>query len=197
MTPEEFTQHCKDLEHFETPEWAAYKILRREILTEQVLDPCCGKGVLAQFALYAGYNVETNDIYPWVNGIDSIQDFLSPNYKPLYNGVHPFTVFMNPPFSLADKFVDKSFELGARKVVCFQRLAWWESQKRREFWEKTPPNRVYICGDRADCWRHDIPVDKRGSSTPTTHAWFVWEQGQPKGTLTSHIWKSDVEESRV
>ena len=98
---------------------------------------------------------------------------------------------MNPPFSKATEFVEKSFELGFRKIVCFQRFSWWESQKRREFWEKHPPDRVYICGDRASCWRHDIPESERGSSTPTAHAWFVWEKGSPPGTLLGHIYKGE------
>lgn len=183
-------QLCIDLEHFETPEWAARAILKKEILTSHVLDPCCGTGILAETALREGYHVTASDIQEWGYKAQSYtDDFLTTE---AYYTKYPFTVFMNPPFSLAEQFVEKSFDLGARKIVCFQRLAWWESKKRREFWAKNPPNRIYICGDRADCWRHDIPKDQRGSSTPTAHAWFVFEPGHPSGTLLGHIYKEDA-----
>lgn len=193
---ETLKETCVRLEHFETPEWAAKAILNREILAGWVIDPCCGAGVLSRAALRHGYqNILSWDIHDWgFDGQTRQIDFLDPqilpeNSIPESGRYHGFTVFMNPPFSKAVEFVEKSFELGARKIVCFQRFAWWESQKRRYFWEKYPPNRVYICGDRADCWRHDIPLDGRGSSSPTAHAWFVWEQGQPPGTQLGHIYK--------
>lgn len=183
---------CVRLEHFETPEWAAKAILQKEIFTEFVFDPCMGIGTLAAKAKLKGRKVAGVDIHDWPQRLRPIpfrqEDFLQREDDSL---IRNQTVFMNPPFSKACEFVEKSFELGARKIVCFQRFAWWESRLRREFWGKYPPNRVYICGDRANCWRHDIPKDERGSSSPTAHAWFVWEQGAPPGTLLGHIWKDE------
>lgn len=186
---ENLTQLCKDLEHFETPEWAVKAILKKEILTPFVIDPCCGAGALVWPLECAGYEVFREDIHDWGFPETLVRDFLT---RTIDNDLSGLTVFMNPPFSKAVEFVEKSFELGARKIVCFQRFAWWESRKRRAFWRARPPQRIYICGDRADCWRHDIPDDQRGSSTPTAHAWFVWERGCPAGTLLSHIYKDDV-----
>lgn len=184
----DLTELCKKLEHFVTPRWAVDEILKHELLTPIIVDPCCGTGVLTEAALAAGYKPVTFDIQDW--GYQCIVlDFLSKNagVDAILSGN---AVLMNPPFSKAAEFVEKALEKGARKVICFQRFAWWESQKRKEFWDKYPPNRVYICGDRADCWRHDIPVEERGSGSPTAHAWFVWEKGHPAGTIIGHIRKS-------
>lgn len=175
------------LEHFETPVWAAEAILKKEIFNRVVIDPCVGIGILADAAREYGCVVVASDIHDWGYPCH-LHDWLQESVDD-YDGEIPFTVFMNPPFSLATQFVEKAFELGAQKIVCFQRFAWWESQSRRAFWEKYPPNRVYICGDRAHCWRHDIPKNERGSSSPTAHAWFVWERGVPAGTILGHIWK--------
>lgn len=193
MTTEEFTQLCKDLEHFETPEWAAARILEAELLGPSVVDPCAGSGILAAAAFKAsgGAHIEQWDIHRWGPNIQHVADFLSEQDMAGVS-LDGFTVFMNPPFSRAEAFVEQAMRLGARKVICFQRFAWWESRKRRAFWDQYPPNRVYICGERADCWRHDIPHDQRGSSTPTAHAWFVWERGQPPGTLLGHIYKENA-----
>lgn len=174
------------LEAFETPEWAVNRVLEREILTKDVVDPCVGRGVLAIAAARAGYDTIRYDIHDWGCAYTSVEDFL--DISPDRFGGN-FTVLMNPPFSLATQFVEKSLELGARKIVMFQRWAFKESAKRRPFFEKYPMARQYLLCDRAECWRFDLPVNAKGkhydpetgkemSSTPTAHGWFVWERGQ-------------------
>lgn len=178
---------CKQLEHYETPRWAAESILKKEVLPKNgvVIDPCCGAGVLSDVAKSAGYKkVKPVDIHDWGYDGTIVGDFLEMN-----NFVTDATVFMNPPFSKATDFVEHAFEIEARKIICFQRFAWWESRARKSFWEKHPPHRVYICGDRAASWRHDIPEHLRVGSTPTAHAWFVWERWHPRATTLHHIWK--------
>ena len=200
---------CKELEHFETPRWAADEILKHEILSGFVLDPCVGSGVLADAASRAGYGlILGTDIHDWgwrppIDAAKFMQaDFLTDErIPPVFIGGLPVTVFMNPPFSKAEEFVRRALAMGARKVVCFQRFSWWESQSRRAFWDEFPPNRVFICGDRADCWRFDLKKNEKGrrldpktgkelSGTSTAHAWFVWEKGQIPGTLLHRIYRS-------
>ncbi len=190
MTDEQITAVAKELECFETDPWAAEAILRHEILTPAVWDPCCGTGVLSEAAQQAGCAVIATDIFDWSYepALDGNRDFLAALHSPFDPGIE-FSVFMNPPFSLACEFVDKAFELGARKVVCFQRFPWFSSRERREFWERRRAARAYVCGDRATCWRFDIPLEERGVDTPTTHAWYVWEQGHPSGPLMGHVWR--------
>lgn len=189
---------CKELEHWVTDQWAIDAILKKEILTKNVFDPCAGSGVMAETAHRAGYNVISSDIHDWgYHALSRVQDFLEIE-QVLIDG--DFTVFMNPPFSKAEEFIEKAFELGARKIVCFQRFAWYESNKRNQFWDKYPPNRVHVCGDRANCWRFDLPVNSKGKrynpitgdelgSTPTAHAWFVWDVGQSGGTSLHRVYK--------
>jgi len=192
LIEETLEERAKRLEAYETPEWAVQAVLKREILTQNVVDPCTGYGVLAEAAEDCGYSVTAMDIYPWRNDV-RLMDWLVPCSMLADNlSSTPFTVLMNPPFSKACEFVKQAFHLGARKVVCFQRFAWWESKTRREFWQQHPPNRVYVCGDRASCWRMDISEVDRGNGTPTAHAWYVWESGHPVGTQLGHIYKSEV-----
>lgn len=97
---------------------------------------------------------------------------------------------MNPPFSKAEAFVDRAQKLGARKVICFQRQAWRESQARRLWWEQNSPARVWVCGARATCWRFDLltsDVSRLGGST-TAMAWYVWERGHKGAEVTSAIY---------
>lgn len=180
----------RQYEHFETDAWAAPALLECEILTKEVVDLGCGTGILSEALKAAGYKVISIDIHDWGYPGTIVMDILDPaNQKKLKKLISNKTVFMNPPFSLAVAFVKKAKSCNARKIVSFQRYAWRESVDRKEFWEQYPANRVYLCGSRAQCWRHDIPKKKRKSSSPTAHAFFVWERWQPAGTLEGILYK--------
>ena len=162
----DMTDLCIEAEMHETPDWAADSILDVEILTPVVIDPCCGRGVLSLAAQRRGYQVDAFDLHDWGFGRTGI-DFLGWSEPPAGD----FTIFMNPPFSLAVDFVRHAQALGARKIVCFQRFA-----------------RVHACRSRATCWRLDIPpAERKGRSASTAHSWFVWERGHPPAAVLGHI----------
>ncbi|MFX4226381.1 MAG: hypothetical protein ACFHHU_00395 [Porticoccaceae bacterium] len=173
------------LEAYETPAWAAQAGLNAVPLLDRVLDPCVGRGILAQTALQLGHDVRASDVYRWeYDGPRTIIDFLDPASSILVDGWEPgsFDVFVNPPFSKACEFIDRAFELGARKVLCFQRLAWLESDTRREWWDLEHCRAVHLCAKRATCWGFHIGPEKRKSSSPTPHAWYEFDQmwkGEP------------------
>ena len=204
-------EKAKELEHFVTDQWAADAILEKEILTGTLLDPCVGTGLLMHSYMKKKGSICGSvclDIYDWgYCSTDHICDFLelerdSYELERLFNRLfaEDFTVFMNPPFSKACEFVEKSFELGAREIVCFQRFAWWESNNRKDFWDRYPPNRVYVCGDRASCYLYGLDKDDKGrhlhpetgkpmAGTTTAHAWIVWERGAPARTILDRIYR--------
>ena len=177
------------LEAYETEQWPIDAILDVELMTKKVIDPCCGFGVLGQAAEQKGYWVKFIDIHPWLDETNIIiKDFLTH-----FEDLNETTVFMNPPFSLACEFVDHARMMGARKIICFQRYAWREGaldgqSKRGTWWEKNPPARIWLCGDRAQCLRFDL----RGQNIPkppTAHAWFVWERGHRGAEITRGLYK--------
>lgn len=215
-------QLCKDVEAFETPRWAVEAILDRELTTERVIDPCTGLGMIADVCNRRGLYVMTIDKVDWEtvmpgtrrHPVDAVADFLTS--ETLFD-VRGDTVIMNPPFSLAEAFVDKARDLGARKIICFQRQAWRESIGRRAWWEANPPARVWVCGARATCWRFDLlacqheggekacPNAKRKAKkvegqgcanclggVPTSHAWYVWERGHKGAEVTSAIYPPEA-----
>lgn len=181
---------AKAAECFETPIWAAEGILNLEDVGPRVVDPCCGPGVLTKAAQARGHTVTATDLYDWGFGLVGV-DFLDMAYAAVYQSGGEFAVFMNPPFSKACEFVERAFALGARKVVCFQRFAWYESNGREEFWDNMPCSRIWLCGSRATCWRVDISEEERrksGGST-TAHAWFIFEPGYIGDPIVKRFYK--------
>lgn len=213
----DLVQLCKDMEAFETPRWAVEAILDVELTTHYVLDPCAGLGAIARQCAARGANVIAIDKMDWpqllptenaFQGPYLVEDFLTDTETLVFD----YTVIMNPPFSLAEAFVDRARDLGARKIICFQRQAWRESIGRRAWWEANPPARVWVCGARATCWRFDLlscqhsgegecpnlkrrgkKLDTQGCAqclggVPTSHAWYVWERGHKGAEVTSAIY---------
>jgi hypothetical protein len=216
----DLSQLCRDMEAFETPRWAVEAILGCEVTTSRVVEPCSGLGMIADVCNAHGLFVETYDVVDWNEHLPgrvrypvcNVIDFMDVECLPVGS-----TVVMNPPFSLAEAFVDRARDLGARKIICFQRQAWRESIGRRAWWEANPPARVWVCGARATCWRFDLlecqheggeeacPNHKRKAKkvegqgcanclggVPTSHAWYVWERGHKGAEVTSAIYPPEA-----
>ncbi len=180
-------------ECYETPEWAVEAILDVEMMTTLVIDPCCGRGVLAEAAAERGHRVDAFDLYDWGYGSSPV-DFLA--WRFITGGdagggaggaPAPWTCLMNPPFTRAAAFAEHALAQGAHKVMLFQRLALWQSRRRRAFWAAHPPSRIYVCESAAECWRIDIAPAARTGGTALTHAWFVFERRHPAGTLIGRL----------
>lgn len=195
---DDLKQLCERFEHFETDAWAVDAILRVELLTPFVVDPCAGTGIMTRAARRAGYSVQALDIHNWGQNYP-IHNWLE-HSEQIAQMVRGNSVFINPPFTKSEDFIKQAVAYDARKIVCFQKFSWYEGEKdkgkkRGQFWDDYPPSRIYVCGSRATCWRHDVPaaerVDAKGNpkTTPTTYAWFVWEEGQPAGTLIGRLYK--------
>ena len=186
-------QLALEAEYFQTPQWAIDAILDRELFSGRVVDPCCGDGRIIN-SVRRRFNVATyqSDKYHWGECGVALHDWLEPTLPEQWNLNHAkdLTFIMNPPFSLATQFVDRCRDFDARKIICFQRQVWRESATRRAWWAINPPNRIYICGDRANCWIGTIPEDERKGGMYQPHAWYVWERGHPPGTLTTAIYRT-------
>lgn len=193
-----FTEICKVYEHYETDPWAIRSLLRVEdIPTAMVLDPCTGSGIIAQAVkeYYPEKVVAATDIHEWGYPLNWKIDFLKSDFD-----LRGYTVILNPPFSLACEFLEHAFALGAEKVILFQRLAWFESRERAMFFAMYPPDHIWLCGDRATCWRHDLTPEerkinpetgKKRTSSTTPHSWFIFNRGSTPGhkTTIDKIWK--------
>lgn len=191
---ETLTDLCKRLEAFETQQWAVEGVLDVELTSRYLLDPCAGLGAIGDVCRMRSLLIDEIDIEDWsVHFPERCRTaplLLNADFFEWTGDLRSTTVIMNPPFTLAEKFVDHAMALGARKIITFQRQAWRESTRRREWWEKNPPARVWVCGARASCWRFDLLGSEKaeGSGTPTSYAWYVWERCHKGAEVTSAIY---------
>jgi predicted RNA methylase len=167
-------------DHYETPAWAVHRIL--EALPPEFprngvwLEPCAGTGAIIRathlkpeivkptkwLAVDLSRNASEIDFtslegtkVSWKQG-----DFLDP-----WDGEKVDVVFTNPPYSLAQEFVEQSLKV-ASHVVMLLRLNFLASGKRSTFMRTTAPD-VYVLPNRPS-----FTTD--GHTDSIEYAWFVW-----------------------
>lgn len=153
--------------------------------SDSILEPSAGEGhivkVLKDF--YPYNEIVANDIaYRGSRlGIDVNGgiDFL--NYEPhrKYD-----TVITNPPFALAQEFIEKALTLTNRRVIMFAKIQLLEGDKRRKMFDNSPLKYVYVFSKRVNPLRNGEATDENGKPWASTmcFAWFVWDleyEGEP------------------
>ena len=144
-----------------------------------ILEPCVGGGHIAN----AIKNFYTNERE--ITGLDLVdrgypntivQDFLTWETDKKFEGI-----ITNPPFSLAQEFIEKGMELLTEdgQMAMFLKVQFLEGAKRKDFFEKYPPKYVYVFRNRMATWNNGNELDSNGKRWATTmcHAWFIWEKG--------------------
>lgn len=185
-------------DHYRTPDDVVDALLGVVHLSDgPICDPGCGEGAILDRILgmttgeHGGpdlFGIEVDPARASVAGESHtvIQgDFLTMEAKTLPDAN---AVVMNPPFSLAREFVDASIRLVTSRdltgrrvwepgghVAGLLRLAFLESQKRREWWWRNPAD-VYVLPKRPS-------FTGDGKTDSCAYAWFVWGPG-PRGRIT-------------
>lgn len=153
--------------------------------SDTILEPSAGEGhivkVLKDF--YPYNEIIANDIAYRSSrlGIDVNGgiDFL--NYEPHRKFD---TIITNPPFALAQEFIEKALELSNHYVIMFAKIQLLEGDKRRKMFDNSPLKYVYVFSKRVNPLRNGEATDENGKPWASTmcFAWFVWEkdyEGEP------------------
>lgn len=153
--------------------------------SDTILEPSAGEGhivkVLKDF--YPYNEIVANDIAYRSSrlGIDVNGgiDFL--NYEPHRKFD---TIITNPPFALAQEFIEKALELSNHYVIMFAKIQLLEGDKRRKMFDNSPLKYVYVFSKRVNPLRNGEATDENGKPWASTmcFAWFVWEkdyEGEP------------------
>ena len=163
---------------YETPPWAVRAFLLREpefVAMHDVLDPCCGQGVIANELDAARCAARRPPVHRAdIRAIDGVaqRDFLTTAYTDLD------AVIMNPPFKLTPQFVSHALDCvrDGGLVALFQRTQLLEGSDRyKKMWASEQLADFYEHTARVNCYPEGR-VDHRHSGM-MTFAWFVLRKG--------------------
>lgn len=159
---------------FPTPPWATRALIEHVIGVDRVrvltcLEPACGAGHMATPLKEYFADVKCADAYDY--GFAPVRDFLSYPYET--NAVD--WVITNPPFRLAEEFVQRAFDVARQGVAVLVRTVFLESVGRyNRLFLNDPPSIFAQFAER-------VPMVKgrldQKATTATGYAWLIWEHG--------------------
>lgn len=144
-----------------------------------ILEPSAGNGNIITALRNKGYtNIidaieiraeEKNNLQTIANNV-YINDFLDDSLI-----LNKYDVIIgNPPFSLAQEFIDKSLKLlkPNGKLIFLLRTSFLESEKRFKWWSDKLPTRLYVL--------HKRPSFTGKGTDATSYSWFIWDKSDDK-----------------
>jgi hypothetical protein len=162
----------RGLDPYSTPPCATQALLRIENIPGHslVYDSCVMNGAILDVCVQAVFNVIGADIcdYGWPTTI--VRDFLTAPAVP--NAV----LITNPPFARAREFIEKALDDGHAFAAFLLRTNFLESNRRKPFFDRHPPNRVWMV--------HRLGYAGSISSSNQSFMWAIWETGtEQRGQL--------------
>ena len=184
------------LDDFPTPPWATRALIRHVIgpaiggeallSAMSVWEPACNRGFMARpLAEYFG-DVYASDVcgYGWVGQGAGLIDFLIPGLEPPaieHLGVD--WIISNPPFRLAEQFIQRGLDLARRGVAMLVRTSFLEGVGRHNsLYADMPPSIIAQFAERVPMVRGRYDPE---ASTATSYCWVVWVRGHAG---TKFVW---------
>lgn len=162
------------LDDFPTPPWAT-RALCEWLSKSQPLDmfdcrePAANRGHMVKPLREYFAHVEGADVHDYGAGFP-VQDYL---FGPL-PALVDWTI-TNPPFRLAEQFIERAIETSRQGVAVIVRAAFLEGQGRFErLFSVNPPSHVLQFTERVVMHKGRLAPE---GSTATAYAWLVWMGG--------------------
>lgn len=166
---------------YETPAVAVTALLGVEKLPECIWEPACGPGAIVRVLRTAGHIVYATDLVDYASRDQDEHgwDFLLEQQCPI--GVQ--AIVTNPPFKNGGEFAAHALKL-APKVIMLLRLAFLESERRRDVLDRAPLARVHVFRKRLPMM-HRKEWEGPKADSCMAFAWFVWDR-EHVGPATLH-----------
>jgi hypothetical protein len=168
------TEGKTSLDDFPTPPWATRALIEHAISSKvplrdmTCLEPACGRGHMSVTLAEYFREVTSYDVFDYSFG--SVADFLKAKH---IDGSYDW-VITNPPFRLAEEFINRSMKIARHGVAMLTRTVFIESVGRYErLFKINPPSRFAQFTERVPMVKGR--VDKK-ASTATGYAWLIWEK---------------------
>lgn len=174
-------------DYYATEPKAIELLLAEEAFDGTIWENCCGEGHLSKVMEDMGYEVISTDLIDrgfGKGGVDffKTEECLGDN------------IVTNPPYAFVKEWIGHSLELlpEGKKLALFLPLTFLESADRRNMFDTTPPQTVYVASNRLLCGKNGCfyATDKDGNtifmadgtpkrmSSAKAYCWAVWVKGQ-------------------
>lgn len=165
------------LDDFPTPPWATRALCEWLLTNEHIelgvfscREPTANRGHMADPLGEYFETVEASDIHDYGRGYE-VRDYLFP--APL--GTVDWTI-TNPPFRLAEQFIERASATSSVGFAMIVRAAFLEGQGRFErLFSRNPPSFVLQFTERVVMHKGRLAPE---GSTATAYAWLVWIDGE-------------------
>jgi hypothetical protein len=178
---------ASSLDFFPTPPWATRALIeellfpeglmafnfRKELYPEMVWDPACGAGHMAIPLAEYFEEVLATDVHDWGFGDVRNLDFTMVARDTLKR--RPAWVIGNPPFVLAERFVDRALDIAVEGVAMLLRLNWLEGGERYELIFGSDRRPTFVCPFAERVPMIEGVYDPEASSA-TAYAWYIWDR---------------------
>lgn len=165
----------EQMDYYATEPLALELLLDKEKFSQNVWECACGELHLSNVLKQRGYTVRNSDIIDRLhNGTIEPLDFL--NCQEKWDG----DIITNPPYKFSKAFVEKALDTvtDGHRVVMFLKLTFLESKSRRELFDKTPFETLYVSSSRLQCAKNgDFETYKAGTGTAVAYGWYIWRKG--------------------
>lgn len=177
FTPLGASNHTKEErqgeDFYATSPIATKKLLQSGIeFARDVWEPACGQGHISEVLKAYNHEVRSTDLNYRNYGEGGVNFLLE--YKK-WKG----DIITNPPYVLAQEFVEHSLELieEGRKVAMLLKLTFLESKRRKKLFLQNPPKDVLVFSERIQCAKNGDFARYPELGGAQAYAWFVWEKG--------------------
>jgi hypothetical protein len=164
------------LDDFPTPPWATRALCEwlnrkgEDIASFNCREPAANRGHMVAPLREYFHRVEASDVHDYGVGFP-VQDYL---FGPEPEPVH-YTI-TNPPFRLAEQFIERMSATSEFGFAVIVRAAFLESVGRFErLFSRNPPSHVLQFTERVVMHKGCLAPE---GSTATAYAWLVWLDGQ-------------------
>lgn len=158
----------------------ALKLLLKLETFSNVWEVSCGEGHLSKVLIENNIHGRSTDLIDRGFGEHGFDFLAIDNLK--WGG----DIITNPPYKLAQEFVEKSMEIidSGSKVAMFLKLQFLEGKARRKLFTKYPPKTIYVSSSRLLCAKNaDFKGMIAGGGSAVAYCWYIWQKGYNGETI--------------
>ena len=166
---------------YPTPTSVTQSLCDQVSFNGSIWEPACGDGMMSNQLKKNDYRVYSSDLIDrgYDDGFSSV-DFLAQRKPAQYGGNRIENIVTNPPYNLAQKFIEHSLDAVSEKACFLLKLVFLESAQRTSLFARGQLETVYVFRKRIKLGRNGDGYSQGGM---IAYAWFVWDvryQGDPQ-----------------